>query len=89
MAKAANGSQDEGEQEVEIQGQQTQGGEAKSNDDLANRASPDGVTINVDKLKGMVNGLIADVSHAVKHNAPAAPGFVTQLKAMLEHLGGN
>jgi hypothetical protein len=57
-------------------------------DEESTKSSPDGITINLDQAKALVHGLVADVAHAIKHNAPTAPSVLDRLKQALTHLGG-
>jgi hypothetical protein len=57
-------------------------------DDESTKASPGGISINLDQAKALVHGLIADVAHAIKHNAPTTPSVLDRLKQALTHLGG-
>jgi hypothetical protein len=62
--------------------------DARSTDEEITKASPDGAHVSVEGAKTLLDALVADVQHAINHNAPSSPGWVDRIKQALTHLGG-
>jgi hypothetical protein len=58
-----------------------------STDEEVTKASPDDVVVNVQDAKTLLGALVAEVQHAISHNAPSSPGWLDRIKQALTHLG--